>query len=161
MRGLVVVAVLLVVAALYFSLPSEEIHSPHPARAEAPPVSQPTQTPTPSASPTPLQRAIPSLDTLRKEREKDPHHVPPSLQKMAEAMTPRMEAALKSEREAEVLLGELDRCVRDHQADSVRAYCLSNARRLSAAHPSLAPKVESMNQAVPDRVRQTLDSLGF
>jgi hypothetical protein len=158
MRAAFVLALVVVIAWFALSrVKREEVpieHAPTPSAAAAP-----SSTPSPSTAP--LREALPSVDALREERKKNPHMVPESLRKMAGAMAPRMERALRSEPEASSLMSELEDCVRSNGSDAVKAYCLSNARRLGRTFSGLRKRVDALEAAVPERVLKTLDVLGF
>lgn len=89
---------------------------------------------------------MPTLKVVRKEAEENPHSTPPSLIKFATALAAPMEAALKSESEAQDFFKYLHTCsMRPDLATSARASCVVNASQLKNKYK---PKFDSQFEII-------------
>jgi hypothetical protein len=130
--------------------------SEKPAEA-AKPAAPKAQTRAPATPQPPVDQIAPPLKTLREEVAQNPHQTPIALLQFAQDLGDRLEAAEKSEPEARKFFDELETCVLNGaQAQSTRALCLANAKRLAGKYAAFGDRVTALKEkADPDIVRLT------
>ncbi|MEO5969077.1 MAG: hypothetical protein ABIQ95_04050, partial [Bdellovibrionia bacterium] len=91
--------------------------------------------------------APPGLDQVRKEVQANPHLTPGSILEFASHLGSKMELALKSEEQGNLVFKELEDCTLntiDYSPVSIRAVCLSNANVLGQRYSSLQLKYQAL-----------------
>lgn len=119
-----------------------------------------------------VEPALPTLESVRKEVQANPHETPASLRAFARALSPWMGAALAKDASAESIertVSFLSRCAGGGEegaatVGSVRLVCLLNLRRIREAraesHPAIAARVDSILRAAPAELIERLEQAG-
>jgi hypothetical protein len=101
----------------------------------------------------------PTLEQVRKEASQDPHRTPPALLEFATRVGRKMDLAKKDPREAQDLYQEMENCARRDGPETLRVFCLSDARELSRIYPErLAKRFEQLRGSLPAPIVSLEDS---
>jgi hypothetical protein len=106
-----------------------------------------------------IRDTLPTKQDVNKELMNNPHTPSKSLMSFAKKLGPVMEKAFKNEKDAKMLVGELNRCALNESVpDSARALCVQDTEKLSHYHPKLKDKASELRAEVSPEVRKILET---